>query len=379
MNTGNSRGYLLLEDGRTFAGNLYGWQEETTGEVVFNTAMSGYQEVLYDPSYWNQIVIMTTAHIGNTGVNNHDNESRRPFINGFAARSFTKSSNWRAERSLSDMLIDAKIPGIQGLDTRSVTKHLRQHGSMRGGIFHSDTKVAAALQTVLASPSMDGMNGAAAVQCDSPYDWSHGTEKQWLGRSPVSQGKKFRVAVIDYGVKQNILRRLVDVGCAVKVYPYSTNIKDVLAYKPDGILLSNGPGDPAAVSGAAESIRSVLGKIPIFGICLGHQLLAIAAGASTHKMKFGHRGINHPVGLDKTGRIIVSVHNHGFAVTRDSLPSSVNISLCSLNDDTVEGLDYPVQKAFSVQFHPEASPGPHDSSDLFVKFRSLMEQHASQN
>jgi carbamoyl-phosphate synthase small subunit len=184
---------------------------------------------------------------------------------------------------------------------------------------------------------------------------------------------------MDYGVKLNILRRLVDVGCTVKVFPYSTDMEDVEAYNPDGILLSNGPGDPAAVSGAAESIRSVLGKIPIFGICLGHQLLAIAAGGSTHKMKFGHRGINHPVGMDKTGRIIVSVHNHGFAVTRDSLPSGVNISLCSLNDDTVEGLDYPDLKAFSVQFHPEASPGPHDSADLFVKFRSLMEQHAAQN
>ncbi len=375
----NRTGYLLLEDGFNYRGELYGWQAETTGEVVFNTAMSGYQEVLYDPSYWKQIVIMTSSHIGNTGINTLDNESIHPFIAGFAARSFTKSSNWRSERSLSEFLNSSKISAIHGLDTRSITRHLRQFGSMRGGIFHSDTNPEDARQRVLDSQSMTGLNGAFHVKCKESYVWTEGSDSKWLGKSPIDHGKRYRVAVIDYGVKQNILRRLIDVGCEVRVFPYSEKLSHILGYKPDGILLSNGPGDPAAVSGATESICAVLGKIPIFGICLGHQLLAIAAGGSTHKMKFGHRGINHPVGLDKTGRIIVSVHNHGFAVTRESLPEGAIVSLCSLNDDTIEGLDYPNRKAFSVQFHPEAAPGPHDSSDLFVKFRKLMEQHAAQN
>lgn len=379
MNIGNNNGYLLLEDGSKFTGNLYGWQEETTGEVVFNTAMSGYQEVLYDPSYWKQIVVMTSSHIGNTGINELDNESGKIYVNGFAARSFTKSSNWRSEISIKELLHSSKITAIQGLDTRSVVKHLRNYGSMRGGIFHRETNKADVLQKISALQSMTGLNGAIEVQCVNAYDWTTGSEGRWLAKGRVHGRNSLKVAVIDYGVKRNILRRLVDIGCRVRVFPYTTDIKDIMEFNPDGILLSNGPGDPAAVTGAAESISTVLGKIPIFGICLGHQLLAIAAGGSTHKMKFGHRGINHPVGLDKTGRIIVSVHNHGFAVTAESLPKDVKISLCSLNDNTIEGLDYPDLKAFSVQFHPEASPGPHDSADLFIKFRHLMENHATQN
>ncbi len=372
-------GYLLLEDGRCFEGGLYRFQHPAVGEVVFNTALSGYQEVLYDPSYWGQIVVMTAAHIGNTGVNRADEESEHPYPSGFAARSFEEPSSWRAEHSLGELLERSLVPAIEDLDTRALTRHLRHFGSLRGGIFPASIAQNEALNQVLAHPPMTGLDGASQVTCSKAYDWSDGTESQWLGSAPISSNGHFRVAVIDYGVKRNILRRLVDVGCTVRVFPSSAEVSEIEVFEPDGLLLSNGPGDPAAVRGAAETIRHFLGKLPIFGICLGHQLLALAVGGATFKMKFGHRGINHPVGDRPDGRVLVSVHNHGFAVSDDPLPDGAKLTLRSLNDGTVEGLDYPELNAFSVQFHPEASPGPHDASDIFLEFCRRMERNACTN
>ncbi len=374
-------GYIILEDGRLFPGRLYGYLSQTSpsiGEVVFNTAMSGYQEVLYDPSYWGQVVVMTAAHIGNTGINKTDDESDRVYPTGFAARSFEEPSNWRSEGSLSEHLVKNHTPAIEDLDTRAITRHLRSIGSMRGGIFADSTPRHKALDLVLAHPPMAGLDGASRVTCSEAYDWDSGSEARWLGSTEFSTNDSHpRVAVIDYGVKRNILRRLVDVGCIVRVFPSHAGVSEIQGFAPDGILLSNGPGDPAAVEGAVDTIRHFLGTIPIFGICLGHQLLALATGGSTYKMKFGHRGINHPVAERADGRVIVSVHNHGFAVSDDPLPDGAKLTLRSLNDSTVEGLDYPDLNAFSVQFHPEASPGPHDASDLFGEFKNRMKLNAS--
>lgn len=383
MGRDGQSGYLILEDGRMFTGRFHGTAIETSpsiGEVVFNTAMSGYQEVLYDPSYWGQIVIMTMPHIGNTGINKLDDESEKIHLTGFAARSFEEPSNYRSEGSLSNLLSEAGIPMFEDLDTRALTRHLREKGSCRGGFFLSTVPVDDAIQAVREHPSMAGLDGASRVTCEKSYTWDMGTESEWLGDQDVcDSGRKFRVAVIDYGVKRNILRRLVDCGCTVKVFPFRSVIEEIENFIPDGILLSNGPGDPSAVTGAVDTIRHFIGKVPIFGICLGHQLLALANGGRTYKMKFGHRGINHPVGLDPAGRVQVSVHNHGFTVSDDPLPDGAVLTLRSLNDGTVEGLDYPGRMAFSVQFHPEASPGPHDSSDLFMTFRKMMERHAGKN
>jgi carbamoyl-phosphate synthase small subunit len=383
MGRDGQSGYLILEDGRIFQGRFHGPAIETSppiGEVVFNTAMSGYQEVLYDPSYWGQIVIMIMPHIGNTGINKLDNESRKIHLTGFAARSFEEPSNWRSEGSLSELLAQAGIPMFEDLDTRALTRHLRDRGSLRGGFFPDSVKVDDAIQAVKNHPMMAGLDGASRVACEKAYAWDKGTETEWAGECDILRPDKyFRVAVIDYGVKQNILRRLVDTGCTVKVFPFKSEVAVIEEFKPDGILLSNGPGDPSAVSGAVEKIQHFIGKTPILGICLGHQLLALANGGKTYKMKFGHRGINHPVGLDPAGRVMVSVHNHGFAVADDPLPDGAVLTLRSLNDNTVEGLEYPDRVAFSVQFHPEASPGPHDASDLFLKFRTMMEQYARTN
>lgn len=393
-------GYLLLEDGRMWEGWLYGVESEALGEVVFNTAQTGYQEVTTDPSYWGQIVVMTQPHIGNTGVNPDDYEAHRPNLAGFIARSFEIPSNWRSTQSLKDYLIKFGIPALEGIDTRAVTQHLRIVGALRGGVFPLSLSSEEALQRVLGHPSMEGLDGAREVCCRKPYDWTLGSPVEWRGLTEaiVSEGEeegledgpgatgdlfspgrrlsgdrsRFRVAVWDYGVKRNILRRLVDVGAEVRVYPAFSPAEELLESRPDGILLSNGPGDPAAVVGAISEIRKVAGRIPIFGICLGHQLLALATGGRTYKMKFGHRGINHPCAPDATGRVLVTVHNHGFAVDGERLPKGAVVTLRSLNDNTIEGLDYPELNAFSVQFHPEASPGPHDASDLFLEFRRRM-------
>jgi len=376
-------GYLILEDGREFHGRFQGSDNiasPSIGEVVFNTAMSGYQEVLYDPSYWGQIVVMTCPHIGNTGVNALDNESGKIYLTGFAARSFEQPSNWRSEGTLQNLLGKSGTPMFEDLDTRAVTRHLRENGCLRGGFFPDSIKKDNALAMVHKHPSMEGLDGARHVTCKEPFDWTDGTVERWLGISGSGNSDWHgKVAVIDYGVKHNILRRLVDVGSRVRIFPYTIDKKVIEEFHPDGIFLSNGPGDPAAVVGALETIKYFLGKLPVFGICLGHQLLALASGGKTYKMKFGHRGINHPVGENAYGRVQVTVHNHGFAVSDDPLPNGAILTLRSLNDGTVEGLEYPDLNAFSVQFHPEASPGPHDASDVFIKFRKMMERHAGQN
>ena len=321
-------------------------------------------------------MLMTASHIGNTGINRVDEESDRSYVNGFLARSFTEPSNWRSERTLSDLLTREGIPALAELDTRSVTRHIRSFGSMRGGIFPTEISTDEAIDQVRSHPSMEGLDGASTVSCQQPYDWRYGSEARWICSTPISSSQRFRVAVLDCGVKKNILRRLVDVGCEVRVFPLTSSAEDIASYEPRGLLISNGPGDPAAVQGAVDIIRTFLGKLPVFGICLGHQLLALAARGRTYKMKFGHRGINHPVGENAMGRIIVSVHNHGFAVSPDPLPDGGRITLRSLNDDTIEGLEYPELNAFSVQFHPEASPGPHDASDMFLEFSNRMRKHA---
>lgn len=332
--------------------------------------MSGYQEVIYDPSYWGQIVVMTVPHVGNTGVNGEDNESVKPFLSGYIARAFESPSSWRSEQSLEAHLQTHSVPGLEGIDTRSVTRHLRTVGCLKGGIFSAEITPNDAIEQIHAHPSISGMDGAVRVTCPKPFDWNKSNHPRWNGLSPQFEGlPRYRVAVIDYGVKANILNRLVEVGCDVRVFPCSTPAEEVDEFRPDGLFLSNGPADPAAVFGAVPFIQHFLGRLPIFGICLGHQLLALAAGGKTFKMKFGHRGINHPVAERADGRVLVTVHNHGFAVADDPLPKGAVVTLRSLNDSTIEGLDYPDLNAFSVQFHPEASPGPHDAGGLFMEFR----------
>lgn len=367
---------LGLEDGSTWWGEAFGDASTAAGEVVFNTAMTGYQEVIYDPSYWGQIVVMTVPHVGNTGVNRPDDESARPYLAGFIARSFEEPSNWRSEGGLRGHLESHTVSGLTNLDTRSITRHLREVGCLRGGIFATETSPDDALRRIHAHPTMNGLDGASQVTCHAPYDWDRTNPRQWSGASPrVADGRRFRVAVMDYGVKHNILRRLVEVGCDARVFPSRADVAEVEAFAPDGLLLSNGPADPAAVVGAVSFIQHFLGRLPLFGICLGHQLLALAAGGRTFKLKFGHRGINHPVAESAYGRVLVTVHNHGFAVADDPLPQGARVTLRSLNDGTIERLDYPDLDAFSVQFHPEASPGPHDAADLFVEFIRRMENH----
>ena len=375
-----NKGYLILEDKSIFYGFLYGTSPPKIGEVVFNTSMTGYQEVLFDPSYWGQIVVMTAVHIGNTGINSTDEESKMAYLSGFVAKSFENPSNWRSETSLINFMNKSNLTGIYGLDTRALTIHLRTKGSLKGGIFDIKIPVEKALEQVNMHPNMAGTDGASKVSCKKPYLWTKSTEEDWITtltkKNSAKNKNRLKVAVYDFGVKFNILRRLIDCGFEVKVFPSNTPPSKIFDYKPNGILLSNGPGDPAAVTGAVKNIQSLLGKIPIFGICLGHQLLALANNGKTHKMKFGHRGINHPVAKDKSGRVIVSVHNHGFAVSDNPLPKGATVTLKSLNDNTIEGLDYPEINSFSVQFHPEASAGPHDAEDLFLEFKSRILNHA---
>ena len=347
------------------------------GEVVFNTALTGYQEVIYDPSYWGQIVVMAAPHIGNTGVNPEDRESDLPRLSGFAARSFEQPSNWRSTGDLLTLLRKEKIPAFCDLDTRSLIQHLRRVGCLRGGIFPAAIPATEALDLVMKHPSMNGLDGASQVSCRLAYNWDQDDAHPAMGSLGTGMDRELRVAVFDYGVKWNILRSLTATGCKVRVFPSMADCEEIEAFQPDGLLLSNGPGDPAAVEGAVARIRHFQRRIPIFGICLGHQLLALANGGRTYKMKFGHRGINHPVADRPDGRILVTVHNHGFAVADDPLPAGAHITLRSLNDGTIEGLDYPQLNAFSVQFHPEASPGPHDASYLFQEFRCRMEEYAA--
>ena len=358
MNKSNST-ILLLADGRIFEGKSFGYQGETTGEVCFNTGMTGYQEILTDPSYCKQIVTMTSPHIGNYGINEEDIESENIQVAGFVIKEETMTpSNWRSTQSLGEYLKKNKIVGIKEIDTRSLTRHIRDKGAMNGIISSNDLDIQSLEKKLKKFPDMNGLDLAKDVTTQKKY--------KWPGKG------QYKVAVIDFGIKKNILRLLSDVGCELTVFPASIKAEDILSFEPDGVFLSNGPGDPLAVTYGIETVKKLLGKVPLFGICLGHQILALALGASTFKLKFGHRGINHPVRNNEKNTVEITSQNHGFAVDLDSLPPNVISTHINLNDNTSGGIRCTDIPAFSVQYHPESSPGPHDSRYLFNQFIEMM-------
>jgi len=370
---------LALADGTLLRGRSIGARGHAVGEVVFNTAMTGYQEILTDPSYAGQIVTLTYPHIGNTGVNAEDVESRRVFAAGLVIRDLPAvASNWRMSGNLSGYLADANVVGIADIDTRRLTRILREHGAQNGCIVAGDTitdaDTADALARARAAPSMAGQDLAKVVSCTAPYDWTSGTWSLGEGYRPMDAAK-FDVVAYDFGVKHNILRMLADRGCRITVVPAQTPAREVLARKPAGVFLANGPGDPEPCDYAIAAIREIVdGGTPTFGICLGHQILGLASGARTVKMKFGHHGANHPV-LDKdTGQVLITSQNHGFAVDPASLPDTLRVTHVSLFDGSLQGIARTDRPAFSFQGHPEASPGPHDVAYLFDRFVKLMEK-----
>lgn len=375
-------GVLVLEDGSVFEGKLFGApvsaksiqsasQDQASrvrdrgyGEVIFNTSMTGYQEILTDPSYYGEIVCMTASHIGNTGVNSEDPESAHPWCAGFVVQEHCETpSSWRAQGGLTEYLVQHGIPGLSEVDTRALTLHLRRKGALRGVILPLAEKDQAA--TLLAKlPKFEGRDLIGEVTTREPYAWKRTSSK------PASR----KVVALDFGAKRNQFRSLEEMGCEIEIVPASTSARDILARKPDGVFLSNGPGDPAAAPYAAATVRELVGQVPIFGVCMGHQILSLAMGARTYKLKFGHRGGNQPV-IDKTtGHVEISSHNHGYAVDAASLPAGVEVTHLNLNDQCVEGITVKGKRAFSVQYHPEACPGPHDSVKLFEKFVESMKK-----
>ena len=368
---------LVLEDGRAFRGRSFGAAGERIGEVVFHTGMTGYQEVISDPSYCGQIVVMTAAHIGNTGVNDFDPESFKPQVTGFVVRSYSDDySSWRARTSLGQLLREAGVVAISDVDTRALTRHIRTAGAMRGVISTNDEPIATLVAKCRAAPLMEGLDLTHVVTCEAAYDWTESSAPFVPSGEPGQvREQPFHVLAYDFGLKRTILRRLVDHGCRVTVLPAGTSAADALALSPDGIFYSNGPGDPAAASYAVETVKQLQGRVPVFGICLGHQLMGLALGGRTFKLPFGHHGANHPVRYLATGRVEITSQNHGFAVDPDSLPAEAEITHINLNDQTVEGLKHEGLGCFSVQYHPEAGPGPHDATYLFREFTDLMSKH----
>ncbi len=368
---------LVLADGTSYQGWSFGATGTAIGEVVFNTAMTGYQEVATDPSYCGQIVTFTYPELGNTGVNPDDEESTHPHIRGAIARNISRRpSNWRATQSLPDYFKEHNIPGIYGIDTRALTRKLRSSGAMNGGISTEILEPAELLKQVQAAPSMAGLNLVQEVTTREVYEWSDPTETTWEYRPVMGDTERelLTVVALDFGMKRNILKRLASYGCRVIVVPASTPPEEILKYNPDGIFLSNGPGDPAAVSEGIETTRALLERQqPVFGICMGHQILGLSMGAQTFKLKFGHRGLNHPAGLQR--QVEITSQNHGFAIDADSLGADVEITHLNLNDRTVAGLRHKSLPFFSVQYHPEASPGPHDADYLFDQFVDSMRSH----
>jgi carbamoyl-phosphate synthase small subunit len=375
---------LVLEDGKIFRGRSFGAPAERGGEVVFNTSMTGYQEILTDPSYRGQIVVMTAPEIGNYGVNDVDVESRRIQAEGFVVRENSEiASSWRSRKDLQQYLRESQIPGLSEIDTRALTRHLRSGGVLRGILSALDRDPESLLRKARSLPRLEEIDLVGRVTCAARSQWQGGGPARWMEStqaavaagepSGAAQGEPRRVVAVDYGMKQSILRRLTAAGCRVSVVPASTTAGEIIGLRPDGVFLSNGPGDPGILEGPTGMVRSLLGRVPVFGICLGHQVMSQALGAKTFKLKFGHRGANHPVKNLLTGRVEITSQNHGYAVDPDTLPGEVEITHLNLNDGTVEGFRHRSLPAFSVQYHPEASPGPHDAHYLFDEFVAMID------
>jgi carbamoyl-phosphate synthase small subunit len=368
---------LALEDGTVFEGQSFGAPVDRTGEVVFNTAITGYQEVFTDPSYTGQIVVLTNPQIGNYGANDADNESAKAYIEGLVVREFSPlASNWRSDETAQQFLTGSGVPVITGIDTRGLVRHLRSRGVMRGILSATSSDKQELVERARNSPSMNGLALATEVSTKERYEWNQAVERC----SPSNlvgdaASPAYRVVAYDFGIKRNILRRLVQTGCQVTVVPATTSAEDVLALNPDGVFLSNGPGDPEPLTTPIVNVRALVGKVPIFGICLGQQILGLALGGKTYKLKFGHRGANHPVINKITNKVEITSHNHGFAVDPDSLnQNDIELTHMNLNDQTLEGFRHRNHAVFCVQYHPEAAPGPHDSHYLFDDFVKLMRE-----